>query len=218
MKDLQELLRKSGEVIGIDFSTDELKKFAMFADELQKWNKKINLTAITSERDMVLKHFIDSLLLLDTVGPTGALLDIGSGGGFPCIPLKIMLPPLSVVSVDAVEKKILFQRHAARVLGLRDFNAVHGRGEALGERYSGHFDWIVSRAFSDIPSFVRMALPLLRENGKILAMKGKRGGEEVEAARGRLAELGVSVTGLRERSLPIAGDVRYLVVMERSLE
>ncbi len=212
---IKELLVQCGNHLGIELKSNELGKFGEFSTELKKWNKKINLTSITDDRDIVLKHFTDSLVLLKVVGEKGSLLDIGSGGGFPAIPLKIMRPMLSVVSVDAVEKKILFQRHVARILRLHEFSAVHARGEELSRQYAGHFNWIVSRAFSDIPSFVRIALPLLRDDGRIVAMKGKRGKEEAAAAEKQCLEMGVEVSAILDFSLPVTGELRYLVVMKK---
>jgi len=217
-KRIEELLAMGAAELGTDISVEKLEKFTVFAGELKKWNRKINLTSITSDRDIVVKHFADSLSLLKVVDGDGSLLDVGSGGGFPSIPLKIMLPMLSVVSVDAVEKKVLFQRHVARILGLLDFHAVHARCEELSKAYAGHFDWIVSRAFSDIPAFARIALPFLKKNGRIIAMKGKRGGEEAASGVSLLAETGVTIVELIDFKLPISGDLRSLVIMKRNAE
>ena len=213
---LKELLVECGHELGLELTPNQLGKFAEFAVELKKWNKKINLTAITDDRDIVLKHFVDSLLLMKAIGRVGKLLDIGSGGGFPSIPLKIIYPKLTIVSVDAVEKKILFQRHVARTLGLHEFSAVHARGEELSGKYAGHFDWIVSRAFSDIPTFVKIAKPLLAVNGRMVAMKGKRGSEEAAAAVEQCLMMGVKVTGVSDFRLPVSGELRYLVVLEKT--
>ena len=196
-------------------TTAELGKFYTFAAELKKWSRKINLTAITADEDIAVKHFLDSLTVLKVVGPKGRLLDIGSGGGFPAIPLKIACHDLHVTSVDAVEKKVIFQRHAARLLGLHGFEALHARGEELAAHHAGSFDWVVSRAFSDIPTFVRIALPLIKAGGKIVAMKGRGGREEAETVAAALAELGVRVTDVIEFRLPVSGDARALIVMER---
>ena len=163
----------------------------------------------------MIKHFADSLSLLGSLKKSGTLLDIGSGGGFPAIPLKIMLPHLSVVSVDAVEKKILFQRHAGRLLQLENFAALHARAEELIESYASQFDYVVSRAFSDLPHFVSLALPLLKETGQIIAMKGRDGREEAAAAEKQFAELGVKVADCIHLRLPVSGDDRYLVVMKK---
>ena len=209
---VKNLLTQGAAQLGVHLGPNELGKFAAFAAELRKWNRKINLTAIRTDEEIALKHFVDSLALLKVVS-RGRLLDIGSGGGFPVIPLKIVLPRLEAVSVDAVEKKVIFQRHAARSIGLHGFEAVHARGEELAGRYAGHFDRIVSRAFSDIPTFVRMALPLLAPGGRIVAMKGREGRGEAKAARSALADLGVEVIEVVEFVLPFSGDARSLVVM-----
>ena len=211
----KELFSRGAAELGIALSPRELGKFHAFAGELQKWSRKINLTAITGDEEIAVKHFLDSLTLLKVIGHKGRLLDIGSGGGFPAIPLKIARHDLRIVSVDAVEKKIIFQRHAARLLGLHDFEALHARGEELARGYAGSFDWVVSRAFSDIPTFVRIALPLLADRGRIVAMKGRGGRDEAETVAASLAELGVRVVEIIEFRLPVSGDARSLIVMER---
>lgn len=215
-KEALELLRHCAEEFEIELTASQRELFDLFAEELKKWNRKINLTAIKSDREIVIKHFADSLSLLGSCPKTGTLLDIGSGGGFPAIPLKIMLPQLSVFSVDSVEKKILFQRHAARVLQLQDFSAIHARVEALVKIHAAQFDTIVSRAFSDLPFFVTLALPFLKDSGQIIAMKGREGREEVDAAEKQLADLGVKVVECLKLKLPVSGAERFLVVMEKN--
>jgi len=156
------------------------------------------------------------LSLLGCLKKTGKLLDIGSGGGFPAIPLKILLPNLPVVSVDAVEKKILFQRHAARVLQLQEFSALHARVEDLSNSYAAQFDTIVSRAFADLSLFVDLALPLLKPTGQIIAMKGREGRDEALAAEKSLASLGARIIDCIHLRLPSSGAERFLVVVEKT--
>ena len=211
----KELLRRGAAELGLHLDPDRLRKFATLATELRKWSRKINLTALRSDEDIALKHFVDSLTLAKVVTGRGSLLDLGSGGGFPALPLKILFPELAIFSVDAVEKKILFQRHAARILGLHNFTALHARGEELPVRYANQFDWVVSRAFSDLPSFVHLALPLINEHGTIIAMKGKGGRAEGDAARPALTDLGVTVREVVEFPLPVSGDLRTLLVLAR---
>ncbi len=210
------LIEGAGE-LGLELTSAELGRFYSFAAELKKWARKINITAITADEEIAVKHFLDSLTLLKVVAGHGRLLDIGSGAGFPAIPVKIARRELKVVSVDAVEKKVIFQRHAARLLGLHDFEALHARGEELATHYAGAFHWVVSRAFSDIPTFVRIALPLIRENGRIVAMKGRGGRDEAHLVASSLTELGVRVVDVIEFRLPVSGDARSLVVMERTV-
>jgi 16S rRNA (guanine527-N7)-methyltransferase len=215
-KEALELLRTCATSFAIELSAQELGLFDLFAEELKKWNRKINLTAIKDDREIVIKHFADSLSLLGCLKKTGKLLDIGSGGGFPAIPLKILLPELPVVSVDAVEKKILFQRHAARVLQLQEFTALHARVEDLPKSYAAQFDTIVSRAFADLPLFITLALPLLKPTGQIIAMKGREGREEALAAEKSLAGLGAKIVDCIHLRLPSSGAERFLVVVEKN--
>ena len=212
----KELLTSGAAELGITLTQQQAASLDAFAEELKKWNKKINLTAITDDQDIAVKHLVDSLSLLKVVKGEGRLLDIGSGGGFPCIPVKIVAPELDMISVDAVVKKISFQKQAARLLKLENFQAIHVRAETLAADYAGSFDWVVSRAFSDIPSFVEMALPVLKQDGRIVAMKGKNAAEEVAAAEGDLAKLGVRVEAVENFKLPHSGDARSLVVMVKA--
>jgi len=215
MKTLQDRLNAGTAELGINISTRQLENFTVFADELCKWNRKINLTSITLPEEIAVKHFIDSLTLLQYVDIKGSLLDIGSGAGFPGIPLKIMSPETSIVSVDAVEKKIHFQRHIVRTLALEDFSAQHRRAENLLPEYKGYFKTVVSRAFSDIPEFTKYALPLLAENGLIVAMKGRDGRRESEAAANALKKMGAVVFSIHEFELPLLKDLRTLIVISR---
>ena len=212
----KEILTRGSTELGLLLTAAELGKLYAFAAELKKWGRKINLTAIKDDEEIAVKHFLDSLTLLRVVGAKGHLLDIGSGGGFPAIPLKIVHHELHVVSVDAVEKKIIFQRQAARLLGLHNFEALHARAEELAAHHAGKFDWVVSRAFTDIPTFVKIALPLIKGEGRIIAMKGRGGREEGVAAKSALRELGVEVCDIVEFRLPVSGDARSLIVMKRT--
>ncbi|MRR54598.1 MAG: 16S rRNA (guanine(527)-N(7))-methyltransferase RsmG [Deltaproteobacteria bacterium] len=215
-KESLELLRFCAGAFALELSAKELGLFDHFAEELKKWNRKINLTAIKDDQEIVIKHFVDSLSLLGCLKKNGKLLDIGSGGGFPAIPLKILLPELPLVSVDAVEKKILFQRHVARILQLQEFTALHARVEDLSKSHAAQFETIVSRAFADLPLFISLALPLLKPMGQIIAMKGKEGREEALAAKKSLAGLGAKIVDCIHLRLPSSGAERFLVVVEKT--
>ncbi len=215
---LEDLLALGASELGIYLSVEKMDKFTVLANELKKWNKKINLTSITGDSEIAIKHFADSLTLLKIIGGEGRIMDIGSGAGFPSIPVKIASPRLSIVSADAAEKKILFQRHVARILGLDNFYPVHGRCEEMTSQYAESFDWVVSRALSDIAAFAKLALPFLRSGGRIIAMKGKRGGDEAAFAGAALAEAGVTVVDILDIKLPVTGDRRSLVVMKKIAE
>jgi 16S rRNA (guanine527-N7)-methyltransferase len=156
------------------------------------------------------------LTVLPLLGDEERLLDIGSGGGFPGIPLKIARPGLKIVSIDSVQKKIAFQRHVSRMLGLTDFEPLPLRAEAVpgSLAYGGGFDVVVSRAFSSLAAFASLARPCMAPGGKIIAMKGEEGGREVAGARAELDAMGLICATVHSRKLPASGAARMLIVLE----
>jgi 16S rRNA (guanine527-N7)-methyltransferase len=209
----QQILSTGAAEFGITLDAEQLARFSLLVDELRKWNRRINLTAITADREIAVKHLLDSLTLTTILPAQGRLLDIGSGGGFPAIPLAIVCPELSITSVDAVGKKITFQRHVGRLIGLSNLTATHSRAEALAASEPAGFDWVVSRAFSSIPLFARLALTVLKPDGTIIAMKGRDGEREADTAAGELAELGLGICEVKTLHLPGDGAIRTLVVI-----
>jgi 16S rRNA (guanine527-N7)-methyltransferase len=210
---IQHLLEQGAQEMGLSISEENLLAFELFAAELNKWNRKVNLTAISSDKDIAVKHFIDSLVFADCVQEGENVLDIGSGAGIPAIPLKIVKPMIPVVSVDAVGKKILFQRHMARLLGLKSFEALHARIEALHETHKQGFKVITSRAFSRLEQFVALAAPLLASGGRMIAMKGPAVFEEMKDSEGFLFGLGFEVSSINSYSLPFGMGERSLIII-----
>ena len=170
----------------LELSSHHTDLFAVHARELVHWTQITNLTTITDPFEIAVKHFVDSLAPVAFIPPdTSFLLDIGSGGGFPGIAIKIVRPSLTVTLIDASRKKISFLKHVIRTLNLQGIEALHVRAEALADdpSYRRHFDFIVSRALSDLKSFVQQALPLLATDGVILALKGRVDQTQVEAVQ-----------------------------------
>jgi 16S rRNA (guanine527-N7)-methyltransferase len=159
--------------LGIHVQLGQADQFATHAIKLKEWNQKINLTAIDSPMDMAIKHFLDSIIPFSYIIPGSRLLDVGSGAGFPGIPLKVMLPSLNVTLVDATRKKVSFLNHVIQRLHLSGISAIHSRVENLGQEREGAFDIIVCRAFSSLNDFVEKSLPLLAPDGLLMAFKGK---------------------------------------------
>jgi len=200
--------------MGLVLTDENLLAFKSFAAELLKWNSKVNLTSITDENEIVIKHFIDCLHLAPHVLREDILLDIGSGGGLPVIPLKIVRPDTMMVSVDAVGKKINFQRHVIRLLGLKKIEALHARIEDLDKTHAGKFSLITSRAFTRLDNFVSLASPLLAADGRIIAMKGLGADDEISESSEVLRLLGFSITSQHAYKLPNNMGTRALVVMK----
>ena len=203
--------------LGIAMDAPALEQLEWLGSELLRWNRTHNLTAITDPREVREKHLVDSLTLLPLLTGAQRLLDLGSGPGFPALPLKIARPALEIVSVDAVGKKIAFQRHVARTLGFTGFTAVHGRAEEL----PGHaacaagFDVVTARALGSLPLLARLAGPCLAPGGRLIAMKGAEGAAELATAREELAALGFVCAERRELRLPLSGAERCLLVLKR---
>ena len=181
----KKLLIEGSKRFGIHLDEKTVRTFDLFLEELFKWNQKINLTAIRSETGIITRHFLDSLSIHPYLPKSSSLLDIGSGPGFPGIPLKMVEPALEVTLIDSVRKKVDFQRHIIRKLGLKAIDAIHGRVQEreILQRMEGRFDRVVSRAFSDLSTFLILSHPFLKEGGIALAMKGELKGEEAEDAR-----------------------------------
>jgi len=199
--------------MGLSISEGDFRSFELFSDELKKWNRKINLTSICKDADIAVKHIIDALVLAGCVNDGESVLDIGSGAGIPAIPLKITRPEVQVVSVDAVGKKILFQRHIARLLALKGFEALHTRVEDLHATRAGSFDVITSRAFSRLELFVCLAAPLLKKGGRMIAMKGPHVDGEFDGIAADLRLAGFEIDAVREYSLPMNKGERSLVTI-----
>jgi 16S rRNA (guanine527-N7)-methyltransferase len=200
--------------ITIDSAQEE--RLLCFLDELLRWNQSINLTAITNRDEALVKHLVDSLTLLPLLRGDETLLDMGSGGGLPGLPLKIVMPGLSLTSIDAVAKKISFQKHVIRTFALTGAVARHGRLEELGREsaLAGHFDLVVARAFASLADCVRLARPFLQPGGKLIAMKGPEGEREVLAAEKTLSGAGFSLQQIDRLDLPGGNGERTLITLE----
>lgn len=190
-------------------SEETIPPLERLAEELLRWNARRNLTAITGLEEVFEKHLVDSLTLLPFVRQATRLLDVGSGAGFPSLPLKIACPDLEVVSVEAVGKKVDFQRHVVRILGLEGFKALHERVEMLTD-YRAGFDLVTARALCSLEGLVSLAGPFLAPGGRLVAMKGPEGVHEFTAQRGLLEQVGWTVL-LHRLQLPASGAERCLV-------
>lgn len=178
----KDLLVEGAKTFGIYLGGKTIEAFELYLKELLKWNQKINLTAIRSEKGIVLKHFLDSLSVHPYLPKQPSILDIGSGAGFPGIPLKIIQPTLEMTLIDSVRKKVDFQKHIIRTLGLKGIEAIHGRVQDKGilKSLGGRFDITLSRAFSDLRTLLILSFPFLKEGGTVIAMKSEVDNKELK--------------------------------------
>ena len=197
-----DILEQETRSLGVTLSPADIRSFEIYASELKKWNSKVNLTAITKDDEIAIKHFVDSLSLVPFITSGDRLLDIGSGAGLPVIPLKIVMPGTSMSSVDAVAKKIHFQRHIVRLLNLQNIEAMHARVEELHKTHQHSFSVITSRAFTRLDRFVSLAAPLLAEDGMLIAMKGECAEGEISESDDVVTAAGFTVVSIHRYSLP----------------
>jgi len=216
----KELIRAGARSMAIQLGAAQLEQFALHALELARWNRKMNLTAIREPSAVAIRHFLDSIVPVALIPSGAALLDIGSGGGFPGIPLKVLRPDLEVTLIDGIRKKVSFQKHVIRTLGLKGIQALQTRAEALPGDSS--FDVVMTRALTDLAQFAGLALPLLSPGGLMIALKGdpeqtRREADRRESATGgnETAGSGRLSTRLKSYRLPGVAGERTIVVMKR---
>lgn len=207
------------ELLGIHLSPQQIESFDWYARELIDWNKRFNLTAITDAQGIEVKHFLDSLTCMLVMGPraTGSMVDVGTGAGFPSLPIKIVNPRLNVTLVESVGKKTSFCRHVVRRLGLKGVDVLHARAEQIGklEAYREKFDWGVARAVAGLSSLAEYLLPLLRVGGWAIMQKGETGPAEVHQAEEALRMLGGRFDQMIPLELPRIVETRYLIAIEK---
>jgi 16S rRNA (guanine527-N7)-methyltransferase len=211
-----DIIKRETDAMQLSLSPHEVESFERYAVELIKWNSKVNLTAITKDNEIAIKHFVDSLSLAPYISAGDRLLDIGSGAGLPIIPLKIVCPETFMVSVDAVAKKIHFQRHVIRILNLKNIEAVHARIEDLHSTHRNSFTVITSRAFTRLDRFVALAAPLLADGGVLIAMKGDQADNEIAVSDETVQADGFSVVSVHRYTLPQNMGERVLTFLKRS--
>ena len=220
----KDIVRTGLDSFGISAGTLQIEQLAFHADEMLKWNKKTNLTSITDPVEVAVKHVIDSSILANYCSGSVKILDIGTGGGFPGIPLKILDPELDVTLIETVRKKVSFLKHVIRSLKLENIKAIQARGEEQSEsdEFGGKFDVVICRAFSGLDKFVNMAIPYLKEDGLIFAMKGRETEQEIELLKkvdanlfnGRNIRFNDLQIELKEYKLPVIISDRVLFIIK----
>ncbi len=218
---MEPLIRGAGE-LGISLSDHHLAAFTTCYEALVEWNERFNLTAIIDWEAVLIRHFLDSLSCLKAVPPSelsaGArVIDVGTGAGYPGIPLKIVCPGLRLTLLEATHKKVTFLEHLISELRLNDVRAVHARSEELGQEpaHREQYDWALARAVAKMPTLAEYLLPLVRIGGATLAQKGQDAPAEVHDARHAISALGGEVRQLVPVELRGLAETRYLVVVDK---
>lgn len=172
------------EELGLDLSENQVADLELFLEEMGRWNKVHNLTAIENEQDSVRLHLIDSIAVLPVLRqfltiPSPKIADLGSGGGLPAIPIAILQPQWRLTLIEAVRKKTAFLQHVRGKLKLKNVEVLSDRVENVALQQSNQFDAVISRAFTNLARFLDLSLPLLKPDGLVFAMKSKRADEEM---------------------------------------
>ena len=214
-----ELFQKGLAALNAAASETQQARFAQYAELLKDWNQRMNLTAITDDDGIAVKHFLDSVLPLYYLDfpPGAALADIGTGAGFPGLPLKIMRPDLEVTLIDSLQKRVRFLETVCGALALEGVRCVHGRAEELGKapQYRENFDMVASRAVANLKVLCEYCLPFIKTGGVFVALKAEAVEEELAEARPMIGTLGGAVEQVAEAVLPESGIVRKLVVIRK---
>jgi len=178
----------------------QLQQFFRYMNLLLEWNQKMNLTAITEPKEVILKHFIDSLTICNYLETGKSIIDVGTGAGFPGIPYAIFDPTATVVLADSLQKRTIFLEEVKKQLELKNVEIIHGRAEDLGKEneYREQFDFAVSRAVANLPVLLEYLIPFVKKDGYCVCMKGSNGMVELEASKNALDTLGAKVEEKRE--------------------
>jgi 16S rRNA (guanine527-N7)-methyltransferase len=216
---MEKLVQDVSQMLGVRLTPRQVAAFERYEQELLEWNARFNLTAIREPEGIRTKHFLDSLTCIQAWrdAPPASLIDIGTGAGFPGIPLKILQPSLSLTLVESVGKKAEFCRHVVQALGLERVTVLQARAEEAGQMPAvrERFDWAVARAVANLPILVEFLLPLVRVGGGMLAQKGESGPAEAHASERAIRLLGGRLRQLVQVNLPGVAEERYLVVLDK---
>ncbi len=209
---MRETLTQGLPALGVDLQY--IEPLEQFSALLVEKNKVMNLTGITEPREVATLHLLDSLSLLPIAPLSGkTIVDVGTGAGFPGVPLKIVLPESHITLLDSLNKRIDFLRESCDALGLSDVDCIHARAEEFGHREA--FDYAVSRAVASLPILCELCLPLVKVGGAFLAMKSSHTEEEIQSAKPAIAMLGGRIREVVDYTIPTTDIVHRVVYIEK---
>ncbi len=208
----RELLLEGSRYLGLTLSQKQIDSFSSYLSLLLTWNSRFNLTSIKSPTLIIRLHFIDSLAIAPFISPSGRLMDVGSGAGFPGIPLKIISPKKEVILVEPQRKKANFMREVIRTLKIDGMEVIEERAEKIDPRMIGLFSEVVTRALGSPDLFLRISFPLLSTGGRSVIMHGPTGAGLFGSKKLRHTSVGFSERRLEHYDLPIGGEKRTLLI------
>lgn len=220
--DNKQFLTQSAAALHITLTSEMSTQFMTYLSLLLEWNEKMNLTAITEPQEVIQKHFIDCISVLPYLHLNGTerVIDVGTGAGFPGIPLKIAVPTLQMTLLDALQKRLTFLDTLSKELGLCDVTLVHSRAEDGGQNpeFREQFDLCVSRAVANLSVLAEYCLPFVRVGGRLAALKGPDAINEITAASAALETLGGKVIAIEDVEIPDSDLQHKLIIIEKTTE
>lgn len=212
-----EKMQENSKVLGFNFSVEQLEKFHKYMNLLIEWNEKMNLTAITEPNDIILKHFIDSITINKYIENNVKVVDVGTGAGFPGIPLSIIRPDLQITLVDSLNKRLIFLQEVKKELELNNVDIVHARAEEFGQdkKYRETFDIATSRAVANLSTLSEYLVPLVKIKGKCVCMKASDADEEIKQAENAINILGGKIVKTEKFNLPNSDIGRTIIIINK---
>ena len=208
-------LQEGAVQLGVPLSAEQVKCFAVYLQELNQWRRRINLSSRKDDREIIVKDFLDSLTIIKHLPLNSSFMDLGSGAGFPGVPAKIVRPDLKLLLLEATRKRVFFLKDVQRALELSGIE-IRWTGEDRGvEDLAANFDFVASRAFGILLKFAEEGIPFLKKGGVLLAMKGKKGGEELEESLSSLEKIGLKLFFREEIRLPYLHHERVLIGLKK---
>nr|QGT51221.1 ribosomal RNA small subunit methyltransferase G [uncultured Firmicutes bacterium] len=218
----RELLLSGLEQIGQNITEKQIEQFQIYSDLLVEWNQKMNLTAITEADEITIKHFLDSILLFNAIeiAENARMIDIGTGAGFPGIPVKIMREDISLTLMDSLQKRIRFLQEVGSQIFLQKTEYIHARAEEAGRLsdYRQQYDIAVSRAVADMEILCEYCLPFVKVGGIFAALKSYGSSEETERAKPMIGNLGGEIQEIKNINLPNTEIIRSFVIIKKKRE
>ena len=216
-EEFSEKIKEYMNKINIEISDKQIEKFFDYMNLLLEWNEKINLTAITEPEDIILKHFVDCATILKFIKDEDKIIDIGTGAGFPGIPLKILNEKLDITLMDSLNKRINFLNEIINKLDLKNIVAIHARAEELARNkgYREKFDIATSRAVANLSTLSEYMLPFVKKNGMVISMKGSNIEEEVKNAKKAIKILGGEIEKIDNFNLANTNNIRNIITIKK---